>query len=338
MYRSSPEALSLVTLGRADSKRVDTTCHGLTTAGKPCRKPLKKGSKDKYCHLHRDQEAAAGRKLVGAKTTTTTVVKEIGSKQNEAPLSRKPMMASNTQTTYGYITPSPSPSPSRKVSPSIKPLPQSILVPAQPARRPPSFQLSPPASISPPTPPLSITSSSASTPSPQPPKKVSFKLGKVFKKMFYHNSGKAKVVITTSPAYATSINTIRRNELSPTPYPRNITPTGIPSTLSLPESKNARKPVPKTNSDPILQSSRTSPIVPRRSPAVAVQSRSTSQGVQRSWETMWVPGIDGLGAHIICKGTRFQYDRLTCRMVKSGIKSCWTTESVELYACSIKYR
>src|SRR5271156_5319459 len=126
MYKQfSPEAPSLVTLGRADSKRVDTTCHGLTTAGKPCRKPLKKGSKDKYCHLHHDQEASERRRLLGAKTTTTTIVEEVGSKHGEVRVSRKQMIGSHsTQTTYGYITPSPSPSPPRKVSPLRKPLPR----------------------------------------------------------------------------------------------------------------------------------------------------------------------------------------------------------------------
>jgi hypothetical protein len=58
MYKHSPEALSLAALGRADSKRPDKTCRGITSDGKPCRKPLKKGSQEKYCHLHREQQWA----------------------------------------------------------------------------------------------------------------------------------------------------------------------------------------------------------------------------------------------------------------------------------------
>lgn len=62
MGKESPEAISLATLGRSDSKRPEKTCHGLNiTTGKPCRKPLKKDGGERYCHIHRDQQFAQPR-------------------------------------------------------------------------------------------------------------------------------------------------------------------------------------------------------------------------------------------------------------------------------------
>src|SRR5271167_2353806 len=111
MYkRHSPEALSLASLGRADSKRPDKTCRGITTAGKPCRKPLKKGSREKYCHFHRDQQSTYRARLLGARTTTMTIVEEYEEDSINEP---------NT----GYPTPAPSPSPPRRISPTRKPVP-----------------------------------------------------------------------------------------------------------------------------------------------------------------------------------------------------------------------
>lgn len=66
IFTNTPEAR----LGRADSKNPSTTCRGITSAGRPCRRPntLPQGGKIKvsdpsderlYCHQHRDQARLA---------------------------------------------------------------------------------------------------------------------------------------------------------------------------------------------------------------------------------------------------------------------------------------
>src|SRR6202035_1560528 len=153
MYKhSSPEALTLKALGRADSKLPDKTCRGITTAGKACRKPLKKGVREKYCHLHRDQNTLSQAKLLGAKTRTMTIVEEY---QDDTEWETPPPQAHATNNTfrqYPAPLPTPSPSPQRRVSPSRKPVPSLLLTPESQIRHP-SLQLSPPPSIPPPTPP-----------------------------------------------------------------------------------------------------------------------------------------------------------------------------------------
>ena len=325
MYkRSSPEALSLAALGRADSKRPDKTCRGITTAGKACRKPLKKGSKDKYCHLHRDQQSTFRSRLLGARTTTVTVVEEDPEEEEEVELPR-PKLSKTGIALSQFPTPSPTPSPKPNSklgnwSPARKPVP-SIAYPPQQHVRPPSLQLSPPPSIPPPTPPLSIDS-----PSPKPvlrQKKSLFKLGKAFRKLFHTGQGKSTVEhdLRRTP----SLNaTFRTNELRPSRYPQVITPAGLPSsnpTASLPQSTNHSSRPPSrpaqlfppsppdsssTARSPNLQSQpRPSHATPQHTIISHVPRINPTQphkaGVQRSWETMWVPGIDGLGAHIICK-------------------------------------
>src|SRR5271169_2884840 len=128
MYkRSSPEALSLASLGRADSKRPDRTCRGITTAGRPCRNALKKGSKEKYCHLHLDQQSTYPAKLLRAKTATMTLVEEYESESR-----------TNVNQFIGYPTPAPSPPPPRRTSPPKKPLPP-VKFPTEKSARLPSL-------------------------------------------------------------------------------------------------------------------------------------------------------------------------------------------------------
>ena len=183
MYKhSSPEALTLKALGRADSKRPDKTCRGITTAGKACRKPLKKGAREKYCHLHRDQNTISQAKLLGAKTRTMTIVEEY---QDDAEWETPPPhghATNNTSRQYPAPLPTPSPSPQRRVSPSRKPVPSPLLTPESQIRHP-SLQLSPPPSIPPPTPPMSINSPSGLTVRHRQ-KKGFFNLSKAFRKLF----------------------------------------------------------------------------------------------------------------------------------------------------------
>lgn len=324
MYkRSSPEALSLATLGRADSKRPDKTCRGITTAGKACRKPLKKGSREKYCHLHRDQQATFRSRLLGAKTTITVVEETAEDLETEEP---SQLHLKTTSAVSQYPTPSPTASPSpnnssRNWSPARKPVP-SIAYPPQQYVRPPSLQLSPPPSIPPPTPPASIDS-----PSPAPvqrQKKGLSKFGKAFRRLFHPaktNFTPSEAIVARTPSLKA---TFRKNEIGGSRYPQTITPAGLPSSKppnSLPHSMISpplqppiAQPFPPSPPDssssnsppPELQSRVSPPIakpqhniishVPRINP-----NQPHKTGVQRSWETMWVPGIDGLGAHIICR-------------------------------------
>ena len=195
MYkRSSPEALSLASLGRADSKRPDKTCCGITTAGKPCRKALKMGSREKYCYLHHDQQATYRAKLLGARETIVEEFEDENTNANQKSIPK------------GYFTPPPSPSPSRRKPLRRKPVP-SIAFPAKQPVRAPSFQLSPPQSIAPPappTPPLSVHSPKINS-SQQPQKKGLFKLGRAVRNIFHPNLGNSMSSnVAVSPAMITA--------------------------------------------------------------------------------------------------------------------------------------
>src|SRR5579859_7628666 len=68
---------------------------------------------------------------------------------------------------------------------------------------------------------------------------------------------------------------------------------------SPPDSSSSNSPPPEP------QSRAAPPITKPQHNIISHVPRNNNQphktGVQRSWETMWVPGIDGLGAHIICR-------------------------------------
>ena len=122
MYKhSSPEALSLASLGRADSKRPDKTCRGITTAGKPCRKPLKNGAREKYCHLHRDQQTFSRSSLLGATRTVVEVDEEEDFYEH---VDGRSVGNTSRFLPSGYPAPmTPSPSPPRQSSLSRRPVP-----------------------------------------------------------------------------------------------------------------------------------------------------------------------------------------------------------------------
>ena len=301
MYKhSSPEALSLASLGRADSKRPDKTCRGLTTAGRACRKPLKHGSLQKYYHLHRDQNPTSRGQLLGAKAATTVMEKNQGNEgrhdhgyNREEAYARDMALLSET----GYATPEPSPT---KVSPVRKPVPSGEYFPKQRGPRYPSMQLSPPPSIAPPTPPESIHSVTRKPTERSKPKGL-IKFGKAIRKLFHPEKRKSTV------EYPSPQTSFHRNELPPSRYPQTISPTGFPSTPSAlsrqtPPSSPSQKQPHQQHLPPTPERS---PPRPGHQASPSGQSAVVSQrknGVQRSWETMWVPGTDGLGAHIICSG------------------------------------
>jgi hypothetical protein len=313
MYkRSSPEALSLAALGRADSKRPDKTCRGITTAGKACRKPLKTGSREKYCHLHRDQSTTSQAKLLGAKTRTVTIIEELQEDPEWETQPQKTQPSNKMSRQYPAPLPTPSPSPQRRVSPSRKPVSTLLLTP-EPQIRPPSLQLSPPPSISPPTPPMSINSPSGLTVK-QRQKKGFFNLSKAFRKMFRPQLD-SKLSPKTALQYPPLGSTFGRNELYPTRYPHTITPAGLPnsnplttfSSISGPVYPHAPQMLPPPARKPVSRPSTAStPNPPKQEcrPPISVRAQPPikTNGIQRSWETMWVPGMNGLGAHIICKG------------------------------------
>lgn len=347
MYkRSSPEALSLASLGRADSKRPDRTCRGITTAGKPCRKALKKGAREKYCHLHRGQQSISRSSLLGAARTVVEVDEEdYYDPADKAATSRLPP--------GGYRIATPSPSPPRQTYPSRRPVPSVTYPPVQHMRSP-SFQLSPPAStIRPPmTPPSSIHSPELKRAQPQS-SKVFFKFGKALRQLFRPNPEKAKPkkLAKTPKSSArqdpTLKTTIQANDLSPSRYPQTVSPSGQFGTTSYPPTRRApfRKPQylpPSPQRTPRSDKSTSKvPLVRGRPPTAVLllaQSRSAITGVQRSWETMWVPGMDGLGAHIICKGIIFHVMSLTFRMAVSRFECRGSPKDIKLYACSIKLR
>ena len=350
MYkRSSPEALSLASLGRADSKRPDKTCRGITTAGKPCRKALKKGAREKYCHLHRDQQTFSRSSLLGA---TRTVV-EVDEDDFYEPAQRTRVGNSSRFPPGGYPMATPSPSPPREVPPSRRPVPSITYPPVQHIRSP-SLQLSPPAStIRPPTPPSSIHSPELTPVQPRPNKGF-FKFGKTLRNLFRTNPEKtkskklSKIPKSSGPHSPTLKTAIRINDLSPSRYPLTIVPSGRAGMTS--HSPARRPPVHKQQYLPpspqrTPKSGKSAAKVPpvRGRPPTAVlllaQSRSAITGVQRSWETMWVPGIDGLGAHIICKGILPPLvTLLTFRVAVSAFERRGFSKDFELYACTIKCR
>jgi T5orf172 domain len=205
----------------------------------------------------------------------------------------------------GYPTPLPSPSLPRS-TPVRKPV-QSITYPPQQRVREPSLQLSPPPSIPPPTPPESIESPSPPTKPLHKTQKNKFaKFGKAIRKLFHSNVEKPprqqSAVIYQDASLGTAF---RRNDVGPSRYPQTISPTGLPNIKpSTPPSPH--KSAQKQSLQSVVTSNETKmPPVTGRPPTsvlLLAQSRSATNGVQRSWETMWVPGIAGLGAHIICKG------------------------------------
>jgi hypothetical protein len=311
MYkRHSPEALSLASLGRADSKRPDKTCRGITTAGRPCRKPIKKGSREKFCHLHRDQQSTYRARLLGARSAIMTIVEEYEDDSIEDDSMNKP--------DTGYPTPAPSPSPPRRNFPARKPVPTTTF-PAKQYARPPSLQVSPP-----PTPPLSIPSPNLK-PVPQKKKKGSFKLGRAIQNIFRPNLRKStapKVSVHRNLSLGT---TLRRNDIFPMRYPQIVPPTtskpSTPLTQSAarptrnypPQDSQYLPPSPRRTPKQFKSAQSNVPLLQGRPPApilALTQSRTATGGVQgdhnnsiqKSWKTMWVPGIDGLGAHIICEG------------------------------------
>ena len=340
MYkRSSPEALTIASLGRADSKIPDKTCRGITVAGKACRKPIKKGSRDKYCHLHLDQQATSRSRLLGAKGATTIAVLE--QDDEEVYVDQRRQQSAKVRPRDQYPTPSSSPTPSpstpKRNTPVRKPVP-SLAFPPEQRFRTPSLQLSPPASIPPPTPPTSPHSvkSPPSSPSPIRPNKSGIsKLGKAFQRLFLAGTKKSHPSSTTYTYPASLGPAFKRNDLPLSRYPRTITPTGLPG------SSKPLKPVSATDQSP----SNAQPSKPVKAPALQqrpptsilalAQSRTAIiDGVQRSWETLWVPGIDGCGAHIICKGFHPSQSSLMHRMVKSLSVGSWEAETADLYACS----
>ena len=307
MYkRSSPEALSLASLGRTDSKITDRTCRGITTAGRPCRNPLKKGSRDKYCHLHKDQQSTYRARLLGAKASATVV--EEYNEDDVLSDEREPTSQKNTKKCIpGYPTPSPSPSIPRRVSPRRKPVP-SIAFPPEQNERPPSLQLSPPSSLSLPTPPSSIHSPQSIAPPPRQKNCIS-KMTRAIRKLFSSKPGKSQHnnVKDYTPEFTLSLGpAFRRNDLPLSRYPTQITPCGLPSSPSTPIRRPNAQILPPSPTYTTKSIRSNIPPLQCRPPTEVLalsQSRAVTTGVQRSWETMWVPGIDGLGAHIICKGT-----------------------------------
>lgn len=310
MYKhSSPEALSIVTLGRADSKIPDKTCRGITVAGKACRNPLKKGSKERYCHLHRDQSSTQQSRLLGAKTRETVPILGESDDDSYGYTSDKKSEPVISVSKILYPTPSPSPKPlpslpQNRKSPVRKPVP-SIAYPPQQQFRSPSLQLSPPASIPPPTPPTPTQCLSPSIVSPAiiRQQKPGFgKLSKTFRKIFQSHEPKSQQ-LTPVDFHTVPLETVFDSiDVALSRYPHSITPNGLPK-LSQPT-----EPPSSLHQQELLtpHHSPKSPSIPRlqeRPPTAVLALAQSRSGVERSWETMWVPGIDGLGAHIICKGS-----------------------------------
>ncbi|RYO76009.1 hypothetical protein DL763_010831 [Monosporascus cannonballus] len=81
-------------MGRTDSKNPEPTCRGITSSGRPCRRPLNASSNgphvsrkradrlavddpanpDLYCHQHKDQADASARSSPGPKTSNTPIL------------------------------------------------------------------------------------------------------------------------------------------------------------------------------------------------------------------------------------------------------------------------
>ncbi|KAI0123479.1 meiotically up-regulated gene 113-domain-containing protein [Xylariales sp. AK1849] len=90
---NTPESL----IGRSDSKNPDTTCRGITSSGRPCRRPLgaspsaspaasrakvnglradDPADPDLYCWQHRDQASLSARSSPGPRTHNTPILEE----------------------------------------------------------------------------------------------------------------------------------------------------------------------------------------------------------------------------------------------------------------------
>ena len=199
----------------------------------------------------------------------------------------------------------------------------SIAFPAKQSVLPPSFQLSPPQGIAPPSPPLSIHSPEVNS-SPRPQKNGLFTLGRRIRNIFRPNSGRSKSS-KVSLQYTPSVSrTFRQNahlgsrypQIMPSTYlPPSKPSTPLPQPPSNPISKTPpqRNPqylppspqrTPKQNEShvPVLQGRPPTALLAMAQPRTLRTRTQAGTDIQRSWETMWVPGIDSLGAHIICKG------------------------------------
>jgi len=307
MYKhQSPEALHLASLGRADSKRPETTCRGITTAGKACRKPLKKGSRDKYCHLHLDQQTAYRSKPLRAKEMTVTIVTEVDEEEVE-----QEMRVAKTVVSNGLFTPMASP---KQLSPAMKPVPSGSMVSPRPGLPPPSLQLCQRPIIPPPTPPHSVhrVTPMSDKLSYNKEKKQFFKLARAFGKLFIDDSPTSTPAIAGRPARdppAWPVDVPLNDRYPSTHQPPGLPPSP-PKIHTPPSPTPARPPIPPAHQHriPVRHPTKPKVRVPQtqgRPPTVVLasaQSTSAITGVQRSWDTMWVPGIDGYGAHIICKG------------------------------------
>ena len=299
MYkRHSPEALSLVSLGRADSKRADVTCRGITTTGKACRNAIKKGSSEKFCHLHRDQKSASWERLYEGRATITGV-EEYGD---------KPTRPESKQLTFkGYPTPSPSPSPSSSPSPSpprrgSPPRKADASVTFPPKQTVPNLS-----SI---TPPLSSRSPNLNPDLKQHAIKRLFNFRGRVQNIFQSGSRNSKSSTVALVPYTPSLGTLRRNDVFPSLYPKLMSSQQSTPLPQLPSRMTHE--IPQRTPQSILPSPQRTPPKAKHSnvPVLRTNSpRTPSAGVERSWETMWVPGINNLGAHITCKGA-FQTDLL----------------------------
>lgn len=89
-FANTPESL----IGRSDSKDPSTTCRGITSSGRPCRRPIAAASKPPprskagglrvddpqdetlYCWQHKEQASLSARSSPGPKTSTTPILEE----------------------------------------------------------------------------------------------------------------------------------------------------------------------------------------------------------------------------------------------------------------------
>jgi hypothetical protein len=251
----SPESVSLTMLGRADSRRADVTCRGLTVAGRPCRNRIRRENGEGYCHHHKGQQPAPKAKVT---TRIHAAVDEV-----KIPAIRK-------GDGDKYPTPSPSPPP-RVAAPHIA-LKQTLAVPQ---RKPVAFaatqhplQFSTPPRIFPLSPPRSVLSTLSTTSPGLKPKINEKQLTKAFRKLLRASTPESRQIATL-----------------PTPQTPPPAKLVLPTTPVSPTLVRYPRPVAR---DP------TSPFGGKASPTIA-------SGVQRSWEKMWVPGIDRLGGYITCK-------------------------------------
>lgn len=95
---STPERNQLAQLGRADSKHVEKTCHGISrSTGCPCRRSInpKNGL---YCRDHRDQ------KLLGRSLVSSSLTLDVKSDKISSPKTKKSENDSSTQNKPSKIT------------------------------------------------------------------------------------------------------------------------------------------------------------------------------------------------------------------------------------------